>query len=63
MNRSGSDIQILQMYSYGVRPFSILSVLVIAGLDSSTGAGLARCLAVLADYGVAARRASAFCRS
>lgn len=55
MNRSGSDIQILQMYSYGVRPFSILSVLVIAGLDSSTGAGLARGLAELADHGVAAQ--------
>lgn len=35
-----------------------MSVLVIAGLDSSTGAGLARDLAVLADHGVAARVAA-----
>ena len=32
-----------------------MSVLVIAGLDSSTGAGLARDLAVLADHDMAAR--------
>lgn len=32
-----------------------MSVLVIAGLDSSTGAGLARDLAVLADHGMAAQ--------
>lgn len=32
-----------------------MSVLVIAGLDSSTGAGLARDLAVMSDLGIAAR--------
>ena len=31
-----------------------MSVLIIAGLDSSTGAGLARDLAVMADHGIAA---------
>ena len=35
-----------------------MSVLVIAGLDSSTGAGLARDLAVLADHGMAAQVAA-----
>lgn len=35
-----------------------MSVLVIAGLDSSTGAGLARDLAVLSDHGIAARLAA-----
>lgn len=35
-----------------------MKVLLIAGLDSSTGAGLARDLAVLADHGVAARVAA-----
>lgn len=35
-----------------------MTVLVIAGLDSSTGAGLARDLAVLADHDVAARLAA-----
>lgn len=35
-----------------------MTVLVIAGLDSSTGAGLARDLAVLADHGVTARLAA-----
>ena len=35
-----------------------MSVLVIAGLDSSTGAGLARDLAVMADHGIAARVAA-----
>lgn len=32
-----------------------MSVLIIAGLDSSTGAGLTRDLAVMADFGMAAR--------
>ncbi len=35
-----------------------MTVLLIAGLDSSTGAGLARDLAVLADHGVMARVAA-----
>ena len=35
-----------------------MSVLIIAGLDSSTGAGLARDLAVMADHGVTARVAA-----
>ena len=35
-----------------------MSVLIIAGLDSSTGAGIARDLAVLADHGIAARVAA-----
>ena len=35
-----------------------MSVLLIAGLDSSTGAGLARDLAVLADHGIAAQLAA-----
>ena len=35
-----------------------MTVLLIAGLDSSTGAGLARDLAVLADHGVTARLAA-----
>ncbi|WP_426035562.1 hydroxymethylpyrimidine/phosphomethylpyrimidine kinase [Cypionkella sp. TWP1-2-1b2] len=35
-----------------------MTVLLIAGLDSSTGAGLARDLAVLADFGVTARLAA-----
>ncbi|MBN2631153.1 MAG: bifunctional hydroxymethylpyrimidine kinase/phosphomethylpyrimidine kinase [Rhodobacteraceae bacterium] len=35
-----------------------MSVLIIAGLDSSTGAGLARDLAVMADHGIAARVAA-----
>lgn len=35
-----------------------MRVLVVAGLDSSTGAGLARDLAVLADHGVTARVAA-----
>ena len=35
-----------------------MSVLVVAGLDSSTGAGLARDLAVMADHGIAARVAA-----
>ena len=35
-----------------------MSVLIIAGLDSSTGAGLARDLAVIADHGMTARVAA-----
>ena len=35
-----------------------MSVLIIAGLDSSTGAGLARDLAVMADHGITARVAA-----
>ena len=35
-----------------------MSVLIIAGLDSSTGAGLARDLAVMADHGMTARVAA-----
>ncbi len=35
-----------------------MTVLIIAGLDSSTGAGLARDLAVMADHGVMARVAA-----
>lgn len=35
-----------------------MSVLIVAGLDSSTGAGLARDLAVLADHGTLARVAA-----
>lgn len=35
-----------------------MSVLIIAGLDSSTGAGLARDLAVLADHGITAQVAA-----
>ena len=35
-----------------------MTVLIIAGLDSSTGAGLVRDLAVMADHGIAARVAA-----